>query len=160
MHQPVTGHLEEYLRGGGPFPDVEEHLHNCVDCREELDTMRAQAAMLRRVLRTDVEPDGGFYARVMNRIESQARPSVWSLFGESMFAKRLAYASATFLVLAGVVFMSDTQPQQPLAASSDPQMILAGDERYAPVTMDDAPRDREVVLVNLATYQQTQQDYQ
>jgi hypothetical protein len=159
MHQPVTGHLEQYLHGGGPFPDVEEHLNKCVECREELDAMRAQSALFRRVLRADVEPGAGFYARVMNRIESQAKPSVWSLFGESMFAKRLAYASATFLVLVGVVFMSSNQPPQPLA-SSDPEMILAGEQRYTPVTMDDAPRDREVVLVNLATYQQTQQDYQ
>jgi anti-sigma factor RsiW len=159
MHQPVTGHLEEYLHGGGPFPDVEDHLKKCVECREEVEAMRAQSAMIRRVLRADAEPRAGFYAKVMNRIESQARPSVWSLFGESMFAKRLAYASATFLVLVGVVFMSSNQPAQPLA-SSDPEMILAGEERYTPVTMDDGPRDREVVLVNLATYQQTQQDYQ
>ena len=73
---------------------------------------------------------------MINRIESQARPSVWSLFGESMFARRLAYASATFLVLVGVVFVLSTQPDQPLAAS-DPEMILGGPERYTPVTMDD-----------------------
>ena len=72
----------------------------------------------------------------MNRIESQARPSVWSLFAESMFAKRLAYASATFLVLVGVVFVSASEPDEPLAAS-DPHMILAGDQQYTPVTMDD-----------------------
>jgi len=159
MHQPVTERLEEYLHGSGAFPDVEEHLDKCVECRKEVNGMRAQAAMLRRALRTDVDPAPGFYARVMNRIESQARPSVWSLFGESIFAKRLAYASATFLVLVGVVFMSSTQPDQPLA-SSDPEVILAGPDRYTPVTMDDGPRDREVVLVNLATYQQASQEYQ
>jgi len=159
MHQPVTERLEEYLHGSGRLPDVEDHLNQCAECREELDQMRAQAVALRRALRTDGEPAAGFYARVMNRIESQARPSVWSLFGESMFARRLAYASATFLVLVGVVFVSSTQPDQPLA-SSDPEMILAGPERYTPVTMDDGPRDREVVLVNLATYQQASQEYQ
>ena len=116
--------------------------------------------MFRRAFRSEVEPGAGFYARVMNRIETQAKPSVWSLFGESMFAKRLAYASATFLVLIGVVFVSSNQPDQPMAFS-DPQTILAGDERYTPVSMDtDTERDREVVLVNLATYQQTSQDYQ
>ena len=102
----------------------------------------------------------GFYARVMNRIEAQARPSVWSLFGESMFARRLAYASATFLVLIGVVFVSANQPDQPIAFA-DPRPSLAGDERYTPVTWTCRhDRDREVVLVNLATYQQTSQDYQ
>lgn len=118
--------------------------------------MQAQTNLLRRAFRAEVEPDGAFYARVMNRIESQAKPSVWSLFGESMFAKRLAYASATFLLLMGVVFISATEADQPLAAS-DPQMILAGEQQYAPVSMDvsmDMERDREVVLTTLATYQE------
>jgi hypothetical protein len=75
-----------------------------------------------------------------------------------MFAKRLAYASATFLVLVGVVFVSATEPDQPFAAS-DPQVLLAGEPQYLPVSMDldtDIERGRQVVLVNLATYQ----DYQ
>lgn len=151
MHEPVVRHLEEYLIGDGPYPQVEEHLSKCADCRNEVEAMRSQAALF-RVFRTDVEPGAGFYARVMNRIETQARPSVWSLFGESMFAKRLAYASATFLVLAGVVIVSSNQSDQ-LAAFGDPEVILAGDERYTPVSMD-PQRDREVILVNLATYQQ------
>ena len=154
MHEPVISRLEEYLDGDGPFPEVEEHLSKCAGCKHELDAMRAQTLLLRRAFRTEMEPDAGFYARVMNRIETQAKPSVWSLFAESMFAKRLAYASATFLVLVGVVFISATEPDQPLA-SSDPHMILAGDQQYTPVSME-TEHDREVVLVNLATYQ----DYQ
>ncbi len=156
MHEPVIQRLEEYLDGNGPFPEVEDHLSTCAGCREELAAMQAQTALFRRAFRTEAEPDPGFYARVMNRIESQAKPSVWSLFAESMFAKRLAYASATFLLLVGVVFVSATEPDQPMVAS-DPQMILAGDSQFTQVSMDaDMERDREVVLVNLATYQ----DYQ
>jgi anti-sigma factor RsiW len=158
MHQPVIDRLEEYLDGNGPFPEVEAHLSKCADCRQELAAMQAQTALFRRAFRAEVEPDGAFYARVMNRIETQAKPSVWSLFAESMFAKRLAYASATFLVLVGVVFVSANEPDEPFAAS-DPHMILAGDQQYTPVTMDvnmDMERDREVVLANLATYQEYQ----
>jgi len=159
MHQPVIDRLEEYLDGNGPFPEVEEHLSKCASCRQDLAAMQEQTALFRRAFRADVEPDGAFYARVMNRIETQARPSVWSLFGESMFAKRLAYASATFLVLGGGVFVSANEPDEPLA-TSDPHMILAGDQRYTPVSMDnvsvDVERDREVVLANLATYQEYQ----
>jgi anti-sigma factor RsiW len=158
MHEPVIQRLEEYLDGNGPFPEVEEHLSKCAGCREELDAMQAQTALFRRAFRVQSEPDPGFYARVMNRIETQAKPSVWSLFAESMFAKRLAYASATFLLLAGVVFVSEMQPDQPLAAS-DPHMLLAGESEFVPVNLDldvDVERDRNVVLVNLATYQ----DYQ
>jgi len=157
MHDPVIERLEEYLDGNGPFPEVEEHLSKCDGCRQELAAMQAQTALLRRAFRADVEPDGAFYARVMNRIEAQAKPSVWSLFGESMFARRLAYASATFLVLVGVLFVSANEPDQPLA-SSDPHMILAGEQEYAPVRMDvdrDMERDREVVLATLASYQES-----
>ena len=154
MHEPVIQRLEEYLDGGGPFPEVEQHLSKCDDCREELEAMRAQSVLFRVAFKVEAEPDPAFYARLMNRIETQARPSVWSLFGESMFAKRLAYASATFLVLVGVVFMSAEQEQG--FAYGDPDVVLAGDERYVPVNMDtevDSERDRQVVLVNLTTYQ-------
>ena len=150
MHEPVIRNLEEYLHGDGRSTEVDEHLNKCAECKQELEAMRAQAALLRRAFRTDVEPGAGFYGRVMNRIETQAKPSVWSLFGESLFARRLAYASATFLLMAGAVFLSDPQTT---AASTYPEMILAGDEMYTPVSMD-PQRDREVVLVNLATYQE------
>lgn len=155
MHEPVILRLEEYLDGGGPFPEVEEHLSKCDDCRHELDAMRTQSALFRRAFKVETEPNPAFYARVMNRIETQARPSVWSLFGESLFAKRLAYASATFLVLVGVGLISSEQSQEFVSAT--PDVILAGDDRYTPVSMD-MERDREVVLVNLTTYEQSPQD--
>jgi len=160
MHEPVIERLEEYLNGDGPYPEVEEHLKKCAGCREELNAMRAQSAMFRQAFRSEVEPGSGFYARVMNRIETQTKPSVWSLFGESMFARRLAYASATFLLLVGTLFVSSTEPDEAFA-SADPQAILAaGEDQYTPVSMD-PQRDREVILVNLATYKQpSQQDYQ
>jgi anti-sigma factor RsiW len=160
MHEPVVQRLEEYLDGDGPFPEVEEHLSKCRDCKDELAAMRAQSALLRRAFKAEADPNPAFYTRVMHRIETQARPSVWSLFGESMFAKRLAYASATVLVLVGVVFMSAPDSDQ-TAAFGDPEVILAGDERYTPVSMDtDTDRDRQVVLVNLTTYQHPQsQDF-
>lgn len=109
-----------------------------------------------RSLRTDVDPAAGFYARVMNRVETQARPSVWSLFGESAFASRLGYASAMLLVALGTVLVTSTGPEEPLAVAA-PERILAGESDPIPVTMEDPQQDRDVVLVNLATYRQ---DYQ
>ena len=38
MHEPVVERLEEYIQGGGPYPEVEEHLSKCAECREELDS--------------------------------------------------------------------------------------------------------------------------
>lgn len=155
MHEPVIGRLEEYLGGGGPFADVEEHLNKCPGCREELDAMRMQSSLF-QALRAprEVELPAGFYARVINQIDTQSKPSIWSVFGESLFAKRLAYVSATFLILLGSVLVSSTtQTAEPLAEAA-PEYILAGDYEPVPVSMENTEQGRDVVFVNLATYQQ------
>jgi predicted anti-sigma-YlaC factor YlaD len=157
MHEPVIARLEEILSGGGPFAEVEEHLKNCASCRREVEGMQTQSALFRS-LRTprEVDPSAGFYARVMNRVEAQTKPSAWSLFGESLFAKRLVYASATFLLLMGTALFTSTQADEEALALADPEKILAGESHPAPVSMENPQRDRDVILVNLATYQ----DYQ
>lgn len=158
MHEPVKERLEEYLHGSPPSLEVEEHLRNCPGCREEVEAMRMQTLLLRDFKSSrEVEPAAGFYGRVMGRIDSQPRPSAWTLFGESLFAQRLAYASAAFLILLGSFFISSTETAEAYAAS-DPEAILAGHEAPEPVSMEDPQRDREAILVNLATYEQ--QDYQ
>jgi hypothetical protein len=150
MHDSVKFRLEEYLRSGVPTPEMEHHLRNCGNFRGELDAMRAQAILLRTLKPpVDMEPGGNFYARVMTRIENQARPSVWSLFGESSFAQRLVYASATFLVLL-CSYMISSHSEADLA-DDGPEVILAGQQIPEPVTMD-PQRDREVILANLATW--------
>jgi len=155
MHEPVLGRLEEYLDGDGPFPDVEAHLSNCENCRKELDGMLA----LRRGFKSlraprAVEPPGNFYAGVLNRIEAQGRPSAWALFADSLFARRLAYASAVFFVLLGTFLVSSaTDPTQSVVASA-PSVILAGGNDDAPPAIEVEPQERGVVLVNLASYQQ------
>jgi predicted anti-sigma-YlaC factor YlaD len=152
MHEPLKEQLEEYLQGRAT-PEVHEHLANCKTCNETVDEMLRQSSLLRSLKNPrEVEPPPGFYARVMSRIESQARPSIWNIFGESLFAKRLTYASLTLLVLMGTYIVSDREEQQPLTASA-PEMIMAGDERAAAVGAD-PQKDREAVLVNLATYQE------
>ena len=156
MHDPVIGRLEEYLSGGGPFADVEAHLKSCPNCRKEVEAMRMHSALFQSLRAPEMDPAGGFYARVMNRVETQARPSAWSLFGESLFAKRLAYASAMFLVLLSTVLVTSTAPAEPLAVAA-PERILAGESDPIPVTMENPQQDRDVVLVNLATHRQ---DYQ
>jgi len=155
MHEPVLGRLEEYLDGDGPFPDVEAHLSNCDPCRKELEGMLA----LRRGfggLRApgNLELPANFYSAVLNRIETQARPSAWALFADSLFARRLAYASAVFFMLLGTFLVSSaTDPGQSVAASA-PSVILAGSGEDAPPTIEVEPQERGVVLVNLASYQQ------
>ncbi len=153
MHEPVIRRLEEYLCGSGPFAEVEEHLKNCANCRTEMEAMQMQSALFRSLRAPrEVDLSAGFYARVMNRVETQSRPSPWSLFGESMFAKRLAYASALFLVLLGSVLVTSSDPEEPLDAA-DPERIFAGEAHPMPVTMENPQQDRDVVLVTLATHQ-------
>lgn len=129
MHEPLKDEGEEFL-----------------DDRLVLELLHS--------LRPDegVEPPPGFYARVINRIESQSKISIWNMFGDSLFGRRLSYASLTFLVLLGTYFVSTTERNQPLT-SSMPEAILAGDEQPQAVGSD-PQRDRAVVLVNLATYQE------
>jgi len=156
MHEPVIGRLEEYLAGGGPFAEVEEHLKNCAHCRTEVEAMQVQSALFRSLRSAqEIDPVAGFYARVLSRIETQARPSPWSLFGESIFAKRLAYASAMFLVLLASVLVTSTERDETLAGTA-PEQIIAGEAHPTPVTMENPQQDRDVVLVTLATHQ----DYQ
>ncbi len=156
MHEPVIGRLEEYLSGGGPFPEVEAHLRNCESCRTEVNEMRALSlafGALKAPREVEVRPD--FYAKVMGRIETQTRPSVWVLFGESLFARRLAYASAALVMLLGTFLVSTTtDPQQAVAASSSPEVILAGNSDELPPPIEVEPGQRGVVLVNLASYNQ------
>jgi anti-sigma factor RsiW len=157
MHEPVIARLEEYLGGSGTFPEVEEHLKKCAGCRTEVEAMKRHSALFRSLRAADeMELPAGFYARVMNRVETQTAPSPWSLFGESIFAKRLAYASAMFLVLLGSMLMTSTETEEAFAHTA-PERILAGESDPVPVTMENPQRDRDVVLVNLATYRQ---DYQ
>ena len=95
-----------------------------------------------------VEPAPGFYARVMNRVETQVRPSVWSLFGDSLFARRLTYASMTFFVLLGTFFVSSGET--PVTVNA-PETIIASDEMYQTVG-NNPEQDRSTILVQLATY--------
>jgi anti-sigma factor RsiW len=133
--------------------EVDDHLKSCDACREEVKLLETQSALF-NALRAPATPEvsAGFYARVMNRVETQ-RPSPWSLFGESLFAKRLVYASATLLILIGT-FVVSSSSEGAMEVAEMPEVILAGHGDMEPVRMENPQRDRDAVLVNLATYEQ------
>ena len=152
MHEPLKGRIEDYL-DGAHLPDVEQHLAHCQSCNAEAAEMKKQSELFSLLKATEeIVPDAAFYARLMNRIETQAKPSIWNIFGESVFAKRLAYASLTFVVLLGTYFVSSTAYDQPLANSS-PEMLMSDDPQPTEVGID-PQKDREAILVNLATFQE------
>ena len=151
MHEPVVDRLEDYLQGKA-CPEVDRHLSECKSCREMVDQMRQQAMLLQALRPPVVEPSPGFYGRVMGRIESQARPSVWNLFGESLFAQRLTYASLTLLVLLGMFLVTIEQSYQEIGQSA-PETIFASEEEQPIPVETDPQRGRDSVLVTLTTYQ-------
>ena len=154
MHQPIRERLEEYLNGmidAGGVREIEGHLANCRQCSNAVDEMRRQSELLKILCPpAEMEPAPGFYARVIDRIESQKTPSVWNALLEPALARRIAYASLTLLVLMGTLAVSVDREEDMVASS--PEIILSEEPVMPPFGVDQQ-RDRDVVLVNLATYE-------
>ena len=117
----------------------------------------------------EIEPRPGFYARVLERIEAQTPISVFTLFFDSAFGRRLAMASLALALLLGVYVISSEQMAEPQIAAVDalPQVTLVSDHvsdmpQDLPGVLNDygQPRlvtsapDQDAVLVNLVTYRE------
>ncbi len=164
MHEPIRDNLEEYLKGSPSkiSQDFHAHLEACQDCAGELREMEAQAELL-QALRSgkEIEPSAGFYARVMDRIETQGRASIWSLLLEPAFGRRLAVACATVVVLLGTYFVATelSEPMVAVAPTVATSMPSSAD-LSAPSSVEQAAdrnsvqqqRQRDAVLVNLASF--------
>jgi len=108
----------------------------------------------------EVTPAPGFYARVMDRIESQRSNSIWSAFLEPIFGRRLALASGVLMLLLGAaLFVPGSEVDDELSAQgrvsvtvneNEPAPVLA----YDTAAMDGRDQDKNAVLVNLVTYQE------
>ena len=156
MHQPIKDRLEEYLSGRmdtGSERDIERHLAMCEPCRSAVTAMRGQSEMFQTLQAgEEADPAPGFYARVLDRIENQRIPSIWELFLEPVFCRRLSYAAAAVVLILGTLFVTggSSEPVRP-AYYASPESLLAA-EPVSQYIGDDLNHDREVVLVNLATY--------
>ena len=188
MHREIRDHVEDVLAGaqaspGAKHPGV-KHMDECKECRAEISGMKEQASMLRDLRApagVEAEPRPGFYARVLERIEAEGPVSIWNLFTESAFGRRIAVASLALALLLGVyVITSERGAEDPLLAS-DPapvatQPVALGPVGLGPVVLgDDAPgsltiqmnltidqvgdqagdpSSADAVLANLVTYQE------
>lgn len=151
MHQPTREGLESFL-AGRPEPAFLAHINQCPECQELAGLFQSQSAIIRTLRPAEeVEPPPGFYARVMDRIEVQKSSSIWSVFLEPLFARRLMYASAVFTVVMGIFLF--TSPKDEMMASTMPEQILA-EEMPPPTQLVDLERDRNTVFVQLTTYQE------
>lgn len=160
MHQPIRDNLEEYLKGAGSQMPQEfnAHLASCHDCAAELRLLEDQAAMLRSLQAGEVEPSPGFYARVRERIEEQAKSSIWSVFLDPSFGRRLAVASAA-LVLLLATYLVTTEPGDHGNMAANPVVVLEDNptpelavQQQDTVARDTLQQERDAVLVNLASY--------
>jgi len=153
MHGPIRDRLEDLL-SNTPQRAVSEHLASCPGCADELNQMQAQSALFRSLRApAELEPAPGFYARVMQRIEEEGVGSVWSVFLEGPFGKRLVYASLALALILGTWIVGVEREDGHMG--SEP-VIAEQDNRDMPVTGDPA-HQRDVVLVNLASYSQQSQ---
>jgi len=150
MHRLIQDHLEEVLREVKDGPAA-VHLAGCEECREEVAAMRQHAAMLRALrtpesnsganflgnslLKEEVAPRAGFYARVMERIEAQRPIDIWQLFSESVFGRRIAVASMALAFVFSIY-------------------LVSSEHFAAPSGGQDVPSDQAGVLVSLVTYQE------
>jgi predicted anti-sigma-YlaC factor YlaD len=161
MHRLVRDHIEDAVAGVEAAP-VAQHLKVCEECRNDVMAMRAQSAALRELRAPDdAEPRPGFYARVMERIEAQGPASIWNLFIESAFGRRIAVASLALALLLGVyVISSERATEQPLVAGqpAQPAVVLGEDAPGRVISqMDQSSMGQssdDAVLVNLVTYQE------
>ena len=159
MHRVIQDHLEEILsepQSTECDPQVVSHINECEECRSEVEGMRAQSSLLRE-LRTAAEPRPGFYARVMERIESQGAVSIWNVFSDSPFGRRIAVVSMALVLLAGLFLYSFEPASQQAAANPTVQFIVGqpqDEDQSGQVLRPSGAPDRNAVLVNLVTYQE------
>ncbi len=115
--------------------------------------MEAQARLLRVLGEAEeVEPAAGFYAHVMEIIEARRVASLGNVFLEPAFERRLIFASLTAVILLGsYLFYSERGPS---FEPSSPVRIMAVEPLDQGKLGADPQRDREAVLLSLASYQE------
>ncbi len=97
----------------------------------------------------ELEPQAGFYARVMQRIEERAKESIWASLIYSPWSPRIAYVSLTLAVVLGSFVVAAESRDGHLSGHGQ---IIAQTAHYdAPVIGDDS-QQRDAVLENFATH--------
>jgi hypothetical protein len=115
--------------------------------------MRTQAEMLQTLRPAEeVEPAPGFYARVLQRIEERGNRSIWSVFSDSPFGRRLAYASLTIAILLGSYVVTQESRDGHLRGAN----MVAQDMHYDAPVVGDQAQQRDATLENFAAHHFTQ----
>ena len=153
MHGSIRDQLENLLAAGERETgrtEVGAHLASCPECSSELKAMQEQSKLLRSWrAEEELEPLGGFYARVLQRIENTAKASIWAGFLRSPFRTRFAYVSLSLALALGMyVFVEERADLDPHA-----QAVVVQQSNSAESVFGDQSQQRDAVLVNLASYE-------
>ncbi|MBK5290912.1 MAG: hypothetical protein JJE04_04355 [Acidobacteriia bacterium] len=162
MDRYIEQNLEEILSrslDGNKQAEFDRRLESADEyTRHMVAVFRQQGSMIRssfqvpEQMQDELDPAPGFYARVLQRIESQRVNVWWAAFLEPRFSSRLAFASlALLLLLSFSIFNTDAEP--PVTATATPVEILAipASDGWNETTQ---AQDRNVILVDLATYRE------
>jgi anti-sigma factor RsiW len=131
MHDVIRNGLEDYL-GRHLAPErsatFRAHLAECAHCRQMVAALEEQSSLIRslRVSEEEAAPAAGFYARVMERIDSQRPISLWSVFLQPLFARRVMYASLALFLFLGSSMLWTEESHEALANDSNLVGVLAG----------------------------------
>ncbi len=150
MHGSIRNELEGYLEGKGrTAPPSQQHLSSCSECACDIAVMRAQNNLFRSLKsEEEFEPQAGFYARVMQRIEEKAKDSIWAVFVYSPFGKRLAFASLSIALALGSYVVAQEKLDGHLMTDS-----VVTEQAHYDVPMDgDQAQQRDAVLQNFAAH--------
>lgn len=158
MDRRIEELLEDHLRGSlTPAKQAEFGAALAAadpQTRQLVELFQQHSHLLRRLRAPeDAAPAPGFYARVLNRIEAQRMPSVWDSFVEPHFFKRLAFAALTLLMLLSVTVWTTPEHDETLASVPVLEMASEPEPIYAMDASNQAS-NRDVILVNLATYEE------
>ena len=92
---------------------------------------------------------GGFYARVLQRIEERSKESVWAALLRSPFSARLTYASLTLTVLLGsYVIASETRDGHLMHSDT----VIAQNTHFDAPVIGSVAQQRDAVLANFAVH--------
>ena len=101
----------------------------------------------------EIYPAPGFYARVMDRIEARQSKSIWAVFLQPLFGRRLAVVSGVLMLLLGAaLFVPGSEVDDQLLAQGQTTVVSQSVAELQPIYAPD--QDKDAVLVNLVTYQE------
>ena len=155
MHASVRNVLENLLsaRNVPASLAAKKHVAECTVCASELDIMRTQAELLKTLQApTLLEPSGGFYARVLQRIEQSARRSIWWVFVYSPIGKRLAYASLALSIALGSYVLAAEKMDGHLNTQKPFPSVHFATRHYDAIVTGNADQQRDAVLANFVSH--------